>query len=129
MKKCTYCGKEYTDDYFECPIDQRPLGLIKSASGIGPEGFSDPPTSDDEDLIRDRPKFVIVAGIWLICGIGLTLNTMILFAVLTGSASGPLGLFYFMVSIACGGVCAYLLNRALKNYRIHKTRAADETND
>jgi len=39
MKRCPYCGKEYSDEYSVCPIDENPLEStaakpIKKQSGI-----------------------------------------------------------------------------------------------
>lgn len=82
--------------------------------------MSEPAAQDHEDLVRDRPKFVIVEGIWLTYGSGLILNLMVLSAVLTGAVSDPAAPFYLALSTACGGLCAYLLNRVVKNYRVHR---------
>jgi hypothetical protein len=78
-------------------------------------------------LVRDRPKFVIVAGIWAIYGTGLIMNIFVLIASLNGTIGGLWGLIYFWLSIGCGALCTYLLYRVIKNYRIHKKRAAEES--
>ena len=78
-------------------------------------------------LVRNRPKFVIVAGIWAIYGTGLIMNILVLIASLNGTIGGIQGLIYFWLSIICGSLCTYLLYRVIKNYKIHKKRAAEDT--
>src|SRR6185437_3008049 len=47
MKKCPYCGKEYSDEYSECAIDQNPL------ESCNPE--PPPPASNPEARSVESP--------------------------------------------------------------------------
>ena len=126
MKKCTYCGRENEDDVPHC-------AGCGTSEFVSPNSVSAIPRAEEEELskqdllVRDRPKLLIVAGVWLIYGSGFVGNILVLFAVLTGRISGIRGFFCFWLSISSGAFCAYLLRRVVKNYTIHKKRATDES--
>jgi hypothetical protein len=79
-----------------------------------------------EEIVHDRPKFIIVAGVGVIYGTGLILNIRLLILSLNGTFVGIRGFIYFWLSIGCGALCAYLLYRAVKNYQIQRRRMEKE---
>jgi hypothetical protein len=125
MKKCTYCGRENSDDVARC-VECGTTGLLVPDLPPTTTETGDEKVVKLETLVRDRPKFIIVAGIWAIYLPGLLGNILILFTVLTGTISGIPGVLLLLLSVGCGALCAYLLYRVVKNYNIHKQRAADE---
>jgi hypothetical protein len=78
-----------------------------------------------DEIVRDRPKFIIIVGIWTIYGIGLFMNILVVKAAVSGRIAGPWGLIYFWLSIGCGALCSYMLYRVVRNYIIHKRRSRD----
>ncbi len=72
--------------------------------------------------IRDRPKFIIVAGIWMIYGTGLIMNIFFLIIILSGAIGGGQRLIYSWISTGCCVFCIYMLYRSIRNYIIHKQR-------
>jgi hypothetical protein len=211
MKRCTYCGKEYTDEISECIIDGQPLaplfpvsspkgrasdqtsgdfhdevktvtirifsnhdsaqiarsnleahgiecwikaddcgGLysnLAAANGVrllvhaleakaaiailDPQSLAENLTEENDgivksdEIVRDRPKFIIIVGIWMIYGVGLCMNIIVIKAVVSDRIARPLGLIYFWLSIGCGAFCSYMLYRVVRNYIIHKRRSQD----
>jgi hypothetical protein len=76
-----------------------------------------------DEPVSDLPKFIIVAGIWTIYGMGLIGNILVFTAAVSGRIRGLQGLIYFWLSIACGAFCCYMLYRVIRNYIIHKRRS------
>jgi len=123
MKNCAYCGRENDDSTSRCAgcgtsefITAGPAATVSTTEDKAIE---------PEVLVPDRPKFVIVAGIWAIHGQGLVGNLVVLVAVLTGAIRGILALLCFWLSLGGGALCAYLLYRVVRNYNIQKTRAVN----
>ena len=54
MKKCSWCGKEYSDDASVCPIDQSPLRSDPPASAV-PEAGRSPPGEAALQVPPDEP--------------------------------------------------------------------------
>jgi hypothetical protein len=121
MKQCEYCGRENEDAALHCAG----CGTAEFVSAV-PRAAEDE-VLNEEGLVRDRPKFVIVAGIWMIFGAGLVANILHICEFLTGTISGIFGFFYFCLSIGYGALCVYMLHRVVKNYKIHKQRAKNES--
>ena len=76
-----------------------------------------------DEPVSDLPKFIIVAGIWTIYGMGLIGNILVFAAVVSGRIRGIQGLIYFWLSLGCGAFCCYMLYRVIRNYIIHKRRS------
>jgi hypothetical protein len=93
---------------------------------VGTENMKTMPT---DGLTRDYPKFIIVAGIWLICGLGLFV-VGVRFGLLYYSKIDGVGRFvsFWLLAVSCA-VCVYMLYRSLKNYYIQKKRATDEADN
>ena len=126
MKNCAYCGRENDDNAPHCAgCGMSEFVLANSVSAVPKEEKREAP--EEEVIVRDHPKLIVVAGIWLIYGSGLLGNIVVLIAVLTGTIRGIRGFFYFGFSLGCGALCVYLMRRAVKNYNIRKKRAADES--
>lgn len=81
-----------------------------------------PGAKDDELIVHDLPKPVIVAGIWLLYGTGLISNISVCIFCLSGKLIGIQGLVFFWLSIALGSLCVYLMYQVVKNYQIQKQR-------
>jgi hypothetical protein len=125
MKNCNYCGRENTDEAAHC-------------TGCGTSDFVSPNleaansrtendrTIESDYLVRDRPKFIIVVGIWAIYGLGLFINILVLAVLRARPIGGIRGFAYFWFRIGCGVFCTYMLYRVIKNYRNHKTLAEIE---
>ena len=122
MKSCAYCGHENDDGAVRCTACGT-SDFVNRASAALPGGELENVTKP-ELLPRDRPKLVIVAGLWMIYGTGFVLNLMGLCGCLTGSVGGDYA--GFGVPLFIGGIvlCGYLMRRALRNYHIQKTREA-----
>jgi hypothetical protein len=184
MKKCSYCGRDNTDEAvnchecgtefateqeainydelvslgtyghyesaqiaaallesngFDCFMNADDCGGMMTIFGSGIKLFvrpteieeakrilhsQQPPQrpNDDELIVRDLPKPVIVAGIWLLYGTGLISNIIVCIFCLSGTFVGIQGLVFFWLSIGLGSLCAYLMYRVVKNYQIQKRR-------
>ncbi|EEF60039.1 hypothetical protein Cflav_PD3098 [Pedosphaera parvula Ellin514] len=74
MKKCTYCGREYTNEATVCALDQQSL------VSVGPQALSQPahdvPASTaatfDEATRAVANRYMLVGGLWCIGGILVT---------------------------------------------------------
>jgi len=120
MKSCANCGREVDDEAgrcLECGNAEfvTPSLLTESSHASAP--------SKTEVLPPDRPKLIVVAGVWAIFGIGLVGNTIVLHDILTGGVGDTAGAFGLPLCLVCGWLCAYCIVRAVKNYRIQKERA------
>lgn len=51
MKRCTWCGKEYSDEEKVCAIDQRPLTPLGGASEDEPKAESSAPSRSASGLL------------------------------------------------------------------------------
>ena len=109
MKKCSYCGKEYSDDAMKCAVDSEPL------SPIGPPAHS----SHSEELVSSAivpaentihataRKEMLIGALW--CGGGI-LVTVLTYSAASGGGSyvvawGAIlyGAFRFFRGIAANG--------------------------
>jgi len=184
MKKCSYCGRDNTDDAvnchecgtefatepaainfdelvslgtyrnyesahiaaalleshgFHCCLNADDCGGMMPLFGSGVKLFvrateieeaqrilhsqePAPRPKDDELIVPDLPKPVIVAGIWVLYGTGLILNIWDGIFCLSGGFVGVQGLVYFWLSMALGSLCVYVMYRSFKNYQIQKQR-------
>ena len=126
MKKCAYCRRQNQDDAAYC-TGCGTSEFVLSNSGSGTPRVEETAVPEEEVLVRDRPKLIIVVAIWLMYVPGLAANILVLILVLRGAIRGILGVFSFLVSIGGGALCVYLLRRVVKNYNIQKKRALDES--
>ena len=78
---------------------------------------------------RDRPKFIIVAGIWVIYGVGLAGNLFSFRAMYFSRIDGLPWFFGFWLLAGLTAMCAFMLYRSVKNYLIQKARADAEQPD
>src|SRR6478735_5146488 len=53
MKHCTYCGKEYTDDISNCPIDGKPL----QPDGLPTSDPHPPPVPSRNTISNEERRF------------------------------------------------------------------------
>jgi len=127
MKRCNYCGAQNSEDAVHC--------CECSSSDLVSESSPSPPASPklmraaagQADLLpRDRPKLVIVLGIWAFFLTGLVANLMVFFAVFTGWFSESNEWLILGFTVIGSGVCIYMLYRATRNYKIHRRRSAEE---
>jgi hypothetical protein len=77
MKKCTYCGKEYSDDATACVVDEQPLeridpqGATQHGSDTSP--FKDPGLNSPGRAAANRN--MLVGGLWCVGGIVVSVAT------------------------------------------------------
>lgn len=77
MKKCSYCGKRYSDEATQCAVDQQPLEQIAASSGSFPTvnqpGASRMAVNDPVRAAARRN--LLLGGLWLGGGLVITLLT------------------------------------------------------
>jgi hypothetical protein len=107
MKKCSYCGAEYSDNAVACPVDQTPLQ-------------SDTPTAHSGSKAKsgNYTKGIGPSGRWLIFS-GIPVATLAVLLVSTlhhglnqipkivGETSAPYVVFFTPVVIGIGGMVLY----------------------
>jgi len=125
MKSCVYCGRGNSDDAAHCAGCGTAEFVVSDVpSPIKPEGET---SIERNAVVRDRPKFVIVLGIWAMYLPGLAASIFVLFSVLAGNIVGARGFYCFLLSLGGCVFCTYMLYRVVKNYNMHKKRAAEDT--
>lgn len=96
MKKCTYCGKEYTDDFTACQLDGESLEYIRGSRVQGdPKSNAGPGTPEtfdpDAELRRQAANNDIKVG-GLFFGGGL----LVTFLTMSAASSSPTGGSYIL---------------------------------
>ncbi len=74
---------------------------------------------------HDHPKFIIVIGIWIICGAGLAGNLYSFRALYLSSINGLHRFLMFWFLAGFTALCTFMLYRSVKNYFIQKKRAKE----
>ncbi len=96
MKKCTYCGKEYTDDVTVCQLDAEPLEYIRGSRVQGEPKDANtqftPVTSDPNAELRRQVanNDIKVGGLFFGGGLLVTVLTM------SAASSSPTGGSYIL---------------------------------
>jgi hypothetical protein len=119
MKNCNYCGRANIDEATHC-TGCGTSDFVTSDSQAVTSRTEKKRVVESDDLVRDRPKFIIVVGIWTIYGLGLVMSILVLSALHSRATGGIFGFAYFGRTIAGGAICTYMLYRVVKNYMIHK---------
>ena len=83
--------------------------------------FGDPPC--------DRPKFIIVIGIWIIFGLALVGQVRTLYFVSLFLREGLWKFIVFWLAIICPAISIYMLLGSVRNYLIQRQRAAERKPD
>jgi hypothetical protein len=66
--------------------------------------------------VQNRPKLVLVIGVWVLFLPGLIGNALVLWSVFHGQLVGIKGVAALWLALAAGAVCAVMLYRVSKNY-------------
>jgi len=66
--------------------------------------------------VEARPKFVVVAWIWMHFFPGLLINALMLLGILVGNSGGWLGVASFLLTLLGGAICGSMLYRVTRNY-------------
>jgi hypothetical protein len=124
MKNCAYCGRENSDEATHCA--ECGSAFTASLTVPAPTNYSEAERVEFDKLVHDRPKLVIVMGIWAIFLPELLTNCLVIYMVLCGPADNRTSFLYVWLALGYCSLSGYVLYRVIKNYMIHKKRVETE---
>ena len=124
MKNCAYCGRENSDEATHCA--ECGSAFTGSSRAPSPTKYSEAERAEFDKLLRDRPKLVIVMGIWAIFLPELLTNLLVIYLAISGPADNRASFLYVWLALGYCVFSSYVLYRVIKNYTIHKKRLETE---